>query len=139
MVPALRCHKLSVNTDEIRSIMKAIRLTAAAVVLGAGAALFGGMATATADTIPGCSAADVTDAEARVAAAMTGYLWTHPDVNDFLSSLQGSSKGDAYQQVTDYFNANPDVKNAVDAIRGPSMELRNRCGIPLNNVIRGVL
>ena len=119
--------------------MNAFRLTAAAVVLGAGAALFGGMATATADPAPGCSAADVTDAEARVAAAMTGYLWTHPDVNDFLSSLQGSSKGDAYDKVTAYLKANPDVKNAVDAIRGPSLELRNRCGIPINSVIRGVL
>ncbi len=119
--------------------MNAFRLTAAAVVLSAGAALFGGMATATAAPAPGCSAADVTDAEARVAAAMTGYLWTHPDVNDFVSSLQGSSKGDAYQKVSDYFQANPDVKNAIDAIRGPSLELRNRCGIPVNQVIRGVL
>lgn len=119
--------------------MKAFRLTAAAVVLGAGAALFGGMATASADLAPGCSAADVTDAEARVAAAMTGYLWTHPDVNEFLSGLQGSSKGDAYDKVSAYFKANPDVKDAIDAIRGPSMDLRNRCGIPMNNVIRGVL
>lgn len=119
--------------------MKAFRLTAAAALLGAGAALFGSMAIATADPAPGCSAADVTDAEARVAAAMTGYLWTHPDVNNFFSGLQGSAKGDAYDKVTAYFQANPDVKNAVDAIRGPSMDLRNRCGIPLNNVIRGVL
>lgn len=119
--------------------MNAFRLTAAAVVLGAGAALFGGMATASADPAPGCSAADVTDAEARVAAAMTGYLWTHPDVNNFFSGLQGSSKGDAYEKVAAYFAANPDVKNAVDAIRGPSMDLRNRCGIPINSVIRGVL
>lgn len=119
--------------------MNAFRLTAAAVVLGAGAAFLGGMATASADPAPGCSAADVTDAEARVAAAMTGYLWTHPDVNNFLSGLQGSSKGDAYDKVQAYFKANPDVKNAVDAIRGPSLELRNRCGIPINSVIRGVL
>ena len=119
--------------------MNAFRLTAAAVVIGAGAALFGGIATATADPAPGCSAADVTDAEARVAAAMTGYLWTHPDVNNFFSGLQGSSKGDVYQQVSAYFQANPDVKNAIDAIRGPSLDLRNRCGIPVNNLIRGVL
>lgn len=119
--------------------MKAFRLTAAAALIGAGVALFGSIATATADPAPGCSAADVTDAEARVAAAMTGYLWTHPDVNNFLSSLQGSSKGDAWDKVNAYFKANPDVKNAIDAIRGPSMELRNRCGIPINSMIRGVL
>lgn len=119
--------------------MRAFRFAAAAVVLSAGAALFGSISPATADPAPGCSAADVTDAEARVAAAMTGYLWTHPDVNSFLSGLQGSSKGDAYEKVTAYFKANPDVKNAIDAIRGPSFDLRNRCGIPLNNVIRGVL
>ena len=119
--------------------MNAFRLTAAAVVLGAGAALFGGVATASADIVPGCSAADVTDAEARVAAAMTGYLWTHPDVNDFLSGLQGLSKGEAWDKVNDYFQANPDVKGQIDAIRGPSFDLRNRCGIPMNHVIRGVI
>ena len=119
--------------------MTAFRLTAAAALIGAGAALFGGIATATADPAPGCSAADVTDAEARVAAAMTGYLWTHPDVNNFFSGIQGLSHDDAWSKTNAYFKANPDVKNAIDAIRGPSLDLRNRCGIPVNSMIRGVL
>lgn len=119
--------------------MNAFRLTAAVVALGAGAALFGPMAAASADTVPGCTAADITAVETGVAARMTGFLVSRPDVNDFFSGLQGSSKQDAYNQAQAYLNANPDVKAQVDDIRAPVLDLRNRCGIPLTAIVRGVL
>ena len=117
----------------------AIRLTAAAAALSAGAVLFGSMATAVADPAPGCSAADVTSVEAGVAGSLTGYLFSHPDVNGFFTGLQGLSKDDAFNQATGYFTANPNVRADIDAIRQPVKELRTRCNIPTSSLIRGVL
>lgn len=117
----------------------ALRLTAAAAVLGAGAALFGSVATATADPAPGCTAADITAVETGVAGSLTSYLWSHPDVNAFFTTLQGLDKDDAYNQATGYFKANPGVMSDINAIRSPVTELRTRCNIPTSSLIRGVL
>jgi hemophore-related protein len=111
----------------------------AAAVLGAGGILFGAAAPAAADTAPGCSVADMTNVMAGVDAAMTAYLFTHPDVNGFLSGLQGRDKDDVKAQTQAYFQANPQVKAELDAIRAPSVDLRNRCNIPPSAVILGVL
>ena len=120
-------------------MLSAFRLTAAAAVLGAGAAVFGCAAVASADPAPGCTAADVTSVEAGVAGSLTGYLFSHPDVNGFFTTLQGLSKEDAFNQATGYFQANPGVMAEIDAIRAPVKELRNRCNIPTSSLIRGVL
>lgn len=112
---------------------------AAAAVLGAAAVLAGAAATAAADVVPGCSAADVTNVEAEVATGMTGYLFGHPDVNAFFSGLQGLSNDDAFNQTKGYLTANPGVKADIDAIRAPAKDLRNRCNIPVDGIIRGVL
>lgn len=119
------------------AVSAAGRITAAA--LGAGFVLLGGAATAAAAPGPGCMAGDITAVESQVAAAMTGYFFTHPDVNVFFSSIQGLPKEDARAKAKAYLAANPQVKGEIDAIRGPVMDLRNRCGIPANNLIRGVL
>jgi hemophore-related protein len=115
------------------------RLTAAAAVLGAGAALFGSVATAAADPAPGCTAADVTSVETGVAGSLTAYLFSHPDVNSFFTGIQGLPTQDAFSQSRTYFAANPSVKSDIDAIRQPVLELRTRCNIPTNSLIRGVL
>ena len=112
---------------------------AAAAVLGAGAVLVAGAATAAAAPGPGCMAGDITAVETQVAAAMTGYFFTHPDVNVFFSNLQGLPKEEARSKAKAYLAANPQVKAEIDGIRGPVFDLRNRCGIPTNNIIRGVL
>lgn len=112
---------------------------AAAAVLGAGAVLLAGAATAAADVAPGCTAGDITGVEGQVATAMTGYFFTHPDVNAFFSSVQGLSKADATAQTKAYLAANPQVQAEINAIRGPVFDLRQRCNIPTNNIIRGVL
>ncbi len=112
---------------------------AAAAVLGAGAVLIAGAATAVADPAPGCTAADITAVEGQVATAMSAYFFTHPDVNALFSSVQGLSKADAASKTKAFLTANPQVQNEINAIRGPVFDLRQRCGIPTNNVIRGVL
>ena len=111
---------------------------AAAAILG-GAVLLAGAATAAADPAPGCGAGDITAVESQVAAAMTGYFFTHPDVNAFFSNMQGLPKAEAFKQTKAYLAANPQVQDDINAIRGPVFDLRNRCGIPTNNLIRGVL
>ncbi len=108
------------------------------------AALAGGLAlglaaAASAQPSPGCLASDITGIESSVAASMTGYLLAHPDVNDFFSGLQGLSKDDAFARTRDYLTANPGVKAEIDAIRQPASDLRDRCGIPETNIVRGVL
>ncbi len=110
---------------------------AAAVIIGAGAVAVGLAGTATAD--PGCTVADMTAVETGVAAGMTTYLWTHPDVNDFFTGLQGLDNTDAFAQTQAYLTANPGIKAQMDAIQAPADDLRARCNIPVENIIRGVL
>jgi heme-binding protein len=110
-----------------------------AVVLATGAVLVGAAGTAGADPIPGCTAGDVTAVMTGVSASMTTYLFTHPDVNDFMSSLQGLSKSDAKQRTKDYLAANPQVRDELNAIRQPGVDLRNRCNIPLKAEIASVI
>lgn len=112
---------------------------AAVAVIGSAAVLSAGAALAAADTAPGCSAGDITAVEGQVATALSAYLFTHPDVNTFFSSVQGLPKADAFSQTNAYLAANPQTQAEINAIRGPVFDLRNRCNIPTNNLIRGVL
>jgi hemophore-related protein len=118
------------------SALRFARRAVVAAVAG-GAVALGVAGTAVAD--PPCIASDITGTEASVAAAMTGYLVTHPDVNDFFSNLQGLSVDEAFAKTRDYLTANPDVKAEIDAIRQPADDLRDRCGVPDSNIMRGVL
>lgn len=112
---------------------------AAATVLGAGAVLIVGAGTAAADAVPGCLASDITAVESNVAAGMTAYLVTHPEVNAFFSGLQGLPKAEIARQTIAYLTANPQVQNELDGVRQPVADLRQRCGIDEANLIGGVL
>jgi len=112
---------------------------ATALFVGTGGALLGLAAPAVASPPPGCTLADVTNVASGVDAGITAYLFSRPDVNDFLTGLQGQGKDTVKLQVADYFQANPQVKAELDAIRAPAVDLRNRCGIPAAAVILGVL
>lgn len=112
---------------------------AIAAVLGTGAVLIAGGVPALADNAPGCTAADITAVEGQVATAMAGYFLTHPDANMFFSSVQGMSKADAVSKTQAYLAANPQTQGEINAIRGPVLDLRARCNIPTNTLIRGVL
>jgi hemophore-related protein len=57
----------------------------------AGAMQFGATATAAADP-PNCTAADLAGIISGVSAATSAYLFTHPDVNNFFTSLKGQRK-----------------------------------------------
>ena len=108
-----------------------------AVVAAAGAAMAvmavalptSGQALA-APTAPNCTPADLAGVASGVAAAASAYLFTHPDVNDFFTSLRGLSKDQAHAKVKQYLAANPQIKAELQGIRQPLKDIRDRCGVP---------
>ena len=116
------------------SARSARRAVAGAVGAGAlaGAALFGALPSASADdpakNPPNCTAADLAGVASDVSASTSAYLFTHPDVNGFFTSLKGLPRDQVRTQVQDYLGANPSVKADLTGIRQPLVDLKNRCG-----------
>jgi heme-binding protein len=97
----------------------------------AGAMLFGAIPSATAEpSPPNCTAADLAGVASGVSASTSAYLFTHPDVNWFFTSLEGLPREEVRTKVDDYLNQNPQVKGELTSIRQPLVDLRNRCGVP---------
>jgi hemophore-related protein len=105
----------------------------------AGAMLFGGASLAFADPTPeppppapaapapGCTAADLAQASGTVGTAMAGYLFSHPDVNDFFTGLRGQPNEEIRGDVKNYMNAHPQVESEINGIRQPVTDLSDRC------------
>ncbi len=100
-------------------------LGAAAVI---GVAIVGPTVTAAADPPPNCTSADLAGVMSGVSAAMSGYLFTHPDVNAFITGLKGLPKEQRREQLRVYGDAHPDQRAEVQAIRQPLEDFRMRCG-----------
>lgn len=97
----------------------------------AGSMLFGAVPSALADNLPpNCTSADIAGVKSGVEASTSAYLFTHPDVNDFFTSLRGLSKDQAHAKVKQYLAANPQIKAELQGIRQPLKDIRDRCGIP---------
>jgi len=98
----------------------------------AGAMLFGAIPSALADdpanNPPNCSAADLAGVASGVSASTSAYLFTHPDVNNFFTSLEGLPLEEVRTKVHDYLEANPQTKAELTGIRQPLVDLKNRCG-----------
>ena len=112
------------------SARTARRAVAGAVGTGAlaGAMLFGALPSAMADEPPNCTAADLAFVAAGVSKATSDYLFSHPDVNYFFTSLEGQPREDIRDDVKTYLDANPQVKTDLTGIRQPLVDLKNRCG-----------
>src|SRR4051794_2548296 len=95
----------------------------------AGAMLFGAIPSAMADdpalNPPNCTAADLAGVSSGVSASTSAYLFTHPDVNWFFTSLEGNHREDIQDEVTDYLNKNPQVKAELTGIRQPLVDIKN--------------
>jgi hemophore-related protein len=96
----------------------------------AGATLIGTAATAAADP-PNCTAADLVGVMSGVNAAMSTYLFTHPDVNAFFTGLKGKSREEMRTEITTYMDANPQVRDEIAAVRAPASDFRDRCNAPV--------
>jgi hemophore-related protein len=112
-------------------------LASGSIVAGAlmAAALFGGVPAALADQDPAadppnCTAADLEGVRSGVSAATSAYLFTHPDFNWFMTSLEGMSRQQVGKKVTGYMTAHPDTKADLTGIRQPLADIKDRCGAP---------
>src|SRR5918996_6085664 len=105
------------------------RAVAGAVGTGAiaGAMLFGALPWATADAPPNCTAADLAGVHSGVSASTSAYLFTHPDVNWFFTSLEGMPRDQVRGEVQQYMDGNPQVTAELANIRQPLVDLKNRC------------
>lgn len=95
-------------------------------VLGVAAVMAGGAVPAQAQ--PNCTAADLAGIMSGITAATSAYLFTHPQVNDFFTSLKDVPKEDRQAALSDYATANPQVQAELQGIRQPAVDFRNRCG-----------
>jgi hemophore-related protein len=96
----------------------------------AGATLIGTASIAAADP-PNCTGGDLATVMSGVDAAMGSYLFAHPNVNDFFTSLKGQSRDQMRTNVTNYFNANPQVRDEINGVRQPASDFRDRCNAPI--------
>ncbi len=99
-------------------------------VIGAGAVVGAllGVAPTAAAAPPNCTAADLAGVASGVSAATSAYLFTHPDVNNFFTGLEGTPRDELRGQIQQYLDANPQVKAELQGIRQPLVDQRNRCG-----------
>ncbi|MBB3601424.1 hemophore-related protein [Mycolicibacterium sp. BK556] len=110
------------------------RLVATLVGFGAIAAgTFGQIPSAAADPDappppPNCTAADMEGVRMGVQAATSAYLFTHPDVNAFFTSMAGVPRAQVLQRVKAYMAANPQTASDITGIRQPLVDIKNRCG-----------
>jgi len=105
------------------------RMLLAAV--GSGAVLLTAVVPAQAQPAPpppNCTAADMAGILSGVTASTSAYLFTHPPVNNFFTSLKDVPSGAKKPALDAYLNANPQVKAELDGIRQPAKDFRLRCG-----------
>jgi heme-binding protein len=112
------------------------RVVTGGIAAGAisGAMLFGATGPALADppappapVPPNCTAADLAQVSSGVAAATSVYLFTHPDVNAYFTSLKGQPREDIRDQLQQYMDANPQTHADLEGIRQPLTDFKNRC------------
>ncbi len=109
--------------------------TAVCTGVGIGAALLGASPLAYANqdpaaNPPNCSAADLEGVRAGVSASTSAYLFTHPDLNDFMTSLKAMSREQVAAKVKGYMASHPDEQADMEGIRQPLVDIRDRCGAP---------
>jgi hemophore-related protein len=96
----------------------------------AGATLVGTAATAAADP-PNCTAADLANVMSGVNAGTASYLFTHPQVNDFFTSLKGKNRDEMQSAIQTYMDTNPQIRDELRGVRQPAADFRDRCNAPL--------
>jgi heme-binding protein len=116
------------------SVRAGRRVVAGALGAGAiaGAMLVGTIPSALADdpalNPPNCTAGDLAGVAAGVSASTSTYLFTHPDVNWFFTSLEGLPRDQVRTKVAAYLKDNPTTKDDLTGIRQPLVDLKDRCG-----------
>ena len=110
-------------------------VTAVCTGAGIGVALLGASPLAHANQDPAanppdCSAADLEGVRAGVSASTSAYLFTHPDLNDFMTSLKAMPRQQVASKVKGYMVSHPDEQADMVGIRQPLVDIKDRCGAP---------
>jgi heme-binding protein len=110
-------------------------VTAVCTGAGIGAALFVASPLAHANQDPGAnppnrSAADLEGVRSGVDASTSAYLFTHPDLNDFMTTLKAMSREQVAAKVKGYMASHPDEQADMANIRQPLTDIKDRCGAP---------
>ena len=113
--------------------IRTARLLSVAVFAAAGFALLGASPFAHANEDPGanppnCSSADMEGVRSGVDASTSAYLFTHPDLNDFMSTMGGMTRPQVAAKVQGYMATHPQESAEMTGIRQPLIDLKNRCG-----------
>lgn len=96
--------------------------------VGAGAVLVGTTVPVHAQPDPpNCTTADRAGVMTGVAAATSAYLFTHPPVNEFFTTLRDIPDDQKEAVLTAYMDANPQVLADLQGMRQPGVDFRNRC------------
>lgn len=103
-------------------------------VAAAGVMALGGTPVASAEPgpaipPPNCTAGDLAVASGTVGTAMGDYLFSHPEVNDFFTSLRGLPNEEIHDRVQTYMDAHPQIESEINGIRQPLTDLRSRCDV----------
>ncbi len=77
---------------------------------------------------PNCTTADLEGVRAGVDASTSAYLFTHPDLNGFMSTLSGLSRAQVAEHVTGYMETHPQENVEMTGIRQPLVDIKNHCG-----------
>ena len=104
------------------------RTVAGAIATGAisGAMLFGSAAPAVAQP-PGCTAADLARVASGVSIATSDFLFAHPDVNAYFTSLKGQDRDVMRDNAQNWLNANPVIQAELQGIRQPLVDFKAGC------------
>lgn len=103
-------------------------------VAATGVMVLGGTPVASAEPgppmpLPNCTAGDLAVASGMVGTAMGDYLFSHPEVNDFFTSLRGQPNEEIHDRVQTYMDAHPQTESEINGIRQPLTDLRSRCDV----------
>ena len=106
-----------------------MRRIVVSLVMAASAATLQLPATAGAEAPPNCTAADLAGVAGGVTMSTSAYLFTHPEVNTFLTGLEGLPPEQAREQALAYMDAPPQIAAELRGIRQPLTDFRARCGM----------
>ena len=99
----------------------------------AGGVLFGIAASATAQppppapVPPPCTAAELSRVMSGVSFDTSNYLSTHPDVNNYFTSLMGQPKDQVRAQVQTYLRRQSASQGRPSVHQQPAVDYRTRC------------
>ena len=86
------------------------------------------VAPAVADVPANCTGGDYAGVSAGVAAAMSSYLFTHPEVNEAITGFEQLPRDRSAVALVDYQQSHPQVRAEMAGIRQPIVDFEVRCG-----------